>query len=153
MGERLESFDFAPGRPRGRPAKYPLREWTDGSIWRITRGVDYDVATRSIQATLFAYAGRAQLSLRTRRIRVDGREALVFRFADRAVTEDVTVDRDRRWRWRLSTSRRTARSAYLQPREHVLRRRLASAGRPWNGEPGRSGGPRAPRAVGGVVRR
>ena len=87
MAEKLHFFDFSPFRPTGRPAKYPWHDWSDGSIWRITRGVDYDVPTRSMQATLFAYAGRQRLSVRTRQVTLEGREALVFRFSPRVAVD------------------------------------------------------------------
>ena len=80
MAHRLDSFDFSSERPAGRPPKYPWHEWTDGSIWRVIRGIDYEPATRSLQATLFAYAGRVGLKVRTKQVTVDGREGLVFQF-------------------------------------------------------------------------
>src|SRR4051794_39232434 len=66
MARRLDRFDFRSTVPSGRPARYPWSAWTDGSIWHVTRGADYDVATRRLQATLHAYAGRQHLGLRTR---------------------------------------------------------------------------------------
>jgi hypothetical protein len=81
MGQRLDVFEFAPRRPVGRPAKYPWDEWTDGSIWQIVRGRDYDVE-RSIQATIFSHATYTKLRVRTRCVFVDDREGLVFQFFD-----------------------------------------------------------------------
>ena len=80
MGQRLDVFEFAPPRPAGRAPKYPWDEWTDGSIWQILRGRDYDVETRSIQATLFSHATFSELRVRTRRVFVDGHDGLVFQF-------------------------------------------------------------------------
>ncbi len=88
MGQRLTTFDFRADRPAGRPAKYPWPQWTDGSIWRIVRGVDFDVAPRSMQATLFARASRDGMRLATRQVIDDGREAVVFRFEHRAVSAE-----------------------------------------------------------------
>jgi hypothetical protein len=83
MGQRLDFFEFAHRPPVGRPAKYPWAEWADGSIWQILQGRDYDVATRSIQASLFSHASYIDLRVRTRRVFVDGRDGLVFQFFDR----------------------------------------------------------------------
>lgn len=41
MAQRLEVEKLAPTL-KGRPAKYPWADWTDGSAWRIVQGDDYD---------------------------------------------------------------------------------------------------------------
>lgn len=41
-GEKLEEWEWA--APRTRPHKYPWNKWMDGSIWRIVKGKDYEVA-------------------------------------------------------------------------------------------------------------
>src|SRR4051794_35049019 len=107
MAQRLPNCDLASA---GRPAKYPWREWADGSVWHIVRGVDYDVATRSMRATLFAYAAREDLAVRTRRVTVDGQEGLVFRF-DVCAREAVGAGRRRRGA-RRRRGRRTRRSGF-----------------------------------------
>jgi hypothetical protein len=87
MGHRLDSFDFQPPQPPRRPTKYPWDEWTDGSIWQILQGRDYDVATRSVQASLFSHATSTDLRVRTRRVFVDGRDGLVFQYFHRSQLE------------------------------------------------------------------
>lgn len=73
MSEILESFEF--GRYR-RPGRYPWDEWTDGRIWRIHRGIDYDCQTDSMGGNLYRHAERWQL-----RVVVHlSDDSIVFRF-------------------------------------------------------------------------
>ncbi len=82
VGERLDGFDFAQ-RPVPATERYPWRQWTDGSVWRVERGQDYEVASRHLQAALYARATRDGLRVRTRLVRDGDREAVVFQFTER----------------------------------------------------------------------
>ncbi len=55
---------------------YPWDEWTDGKWWRVTRGVDYQCSTQSLQAYLYRVALKRQLSVQSKR---EG-DLLMFRF-------------------------------------------------------------------------
>lgn len=39
-------------------ARYPWHEWTDGSAWQATRGVDFHVAPKSFISMMLGYARR-----------------------------------------------------------------------------------------------
>lgn len=54
MAERIPHLS----RPRSRPTGYPWSRWTDGSVWRLRRGEDYTVSSRSMERTIRAYASR-----------------------------------------------------------------------------------------------
>lgn len=45
MGEIIESVDIS----KGRPAKYPWEEWTDGQSRRLHRGGDFDATLESFR--------------------------------------------------------------------------------------------------------
>lgn len=74
MAERISQFS---PRRIGRPALYPWDEWTDGSAWRITRGVDFDISPKSMSGILYGYATRQGSSVK---VAVDG-DAVEFQFA------------------------------------------------------------------------
>src|SRR3954453_23202828 len=120
MAQRLPNCDLASA---GRPAKYPWREWADGSVWHVVRGVDYDVATRSMRATLFAYAAREDLAVRTRRVTVDARRGWSSALTS-ALARRLEQDAGRRAA-RRRRGRRTRRSGF--------RRGGAPAPRPFAG--------------------
>jgi hypothetical protein len=46
MAKRLDSF------PDGASRRYPWTEWTDGGVWEIRRGEDYDAATENMRVNL-----------------------------------------------------------------------------------------------------
>ena len=79
MSRRLESFDFGLASA-GRPWRYPWREWTDGSVWEITQGEDYNLLTQNMQVNLHMRAAKEGKRVQTRRIRENGSERLVFQF-------------------------------------------------------------------------
>lgn len=58
-----------------RTAKYPYDDWFNGKVWRITRGVDFDIPAKSMQINLYAAASRYDLKLRTR---LEGDSALII---------------------------------------------------------------------------
>jgi hypothetical protein len=79
MAKRLEKF---PGdTPRG-PRRYPWNEWTDGSVWEIRRGEDYDAATENMRVNLHMKADSLAKKVRTKKVRDDQGEGLVFQFFD-----------------------------------------------------------------------
>ena len=79
MSRRLESFDFGLAAA-GRPRRYPWHEWTDGSVWEIVQGEDYNLLTENMQVNLHMRAAKEGKRVQTRRIRENGSERLVFQF-------------------------------------------------------------------------
>lgn len=59
MAERID--DLTP--LRGRPPVYPWDTWTDGSAWRIRRGVDFEVSAESMAAQIRMRAGRDNVTV------------------------------------------------------------------------------------------
>jgi hypothetical protein len=55
VAERISSL---PDRPLGAPPKYPWDTWTDGSAWRIQRGIDYDIPSTSMASMIRGHAAR-----------------------------------------------------------------------------------------------
>ena len=60
--------------------KYPWTEWADGSVWRITRGVDYDVATENMRVNLHMKADALSQKVWTHKVADNKSEGLVFQF-------------------------------------------------------------------------
>lgn len=80
MAKRLDGF---PGDTSGAaPRRYPWPEWTDGSVWEIRRGEDYDVATENMRVNLHMKADALGIKVRTKKVSDDGGEGLVFQFLD-----------------------------------------------------------------------
>lgn len=75
MAERLESFHFKRG---GSQASYPWTEWSVG-IWKVKRGEDFKVPTKSFISLLHGHARRCQVRVRTSN---DG-DTVVFEFYDK----------------------------------------------------------------------
>lgn len=77
MAKRLDQFpDEAPQTRR----KYPWGEWTDGSVWEIKRGEDYDVATENMRVNLHMKADALARKVRTKKVSDERGEGLVFQF-------------------------------------------------------------------------
>lgn len=57
--------------------RYPLDEWSDGSLWGAYRGRDYQVETRSFRAYLYEYARTHRLVVHTYMV---DRETIRFQF-------------------------------------------------------------------------
>jgi hypothetical protein len=74
VAERITHFS---PRRVGRPALYPWDEWMDGSAWRITRSVDFEITPKSMATTLYAHAARQGRSVK---VLIDG-DAVEFQFA------------------------------------------------------------------------
>jgi hypothetical protein len=63
------------------PRRYPWADWTvAGTIWEITRGEDYDVATENMRVNLHERAKVERKTVRTKIIRRDDSEGLRFQF-------------------------------------------------------------------------
>src|SRR3954447_13556671 len=79
MAKRLESF---PGDVPSGARRYPWAEWTDGSVWEIRRGEDYDAATENMRVNLHMKADALAKKVRTKKVRDEQGEGLVFQFFD-----------------------------------------------------------------------
>src|SRR3954452_6229713 len=79
MGKRLNQFPEEAGDGQRR---YPWAEWTDGSVWEIRRGEDYDAATENMRVNLHMKADALAIKVRTTKVRDDGGEGLAFQFFD-----------------------------------------------------------------------
>src|SRR3954451_13651117 len=77
MARRLNSF---PERKQPAQQKYPWSDWTDGSVWEIRRGVDYDVATESMRVNLHMKADALSRKVKTQKLSDSSGEGLIFQF-------------------------------------------------------------------------
>lgn len=84
MAERLSNFT---PRPDGRPAIYPWEQWSDGSGWRITRGVDFAIPASNMAAVIRAYAHRTGQRASAR---VEG-DAVEFQFSSPVESEEAAA--------------------------------------------------------------
>jgi hypothetical protein len=77
MARRVESFrkDIVE-----MPRRYPWAEWSDGSIWEIRQGEDYDVPTENMRVNLHEYARRRAWTVRTEKVTDEAGEGLCFCF-------------------------------------------------------------------------
>ena len=60
MAKTIRSFDFATRKT----TKYPWDKWTDGRIWQIQRGVDFERPAVSFVANIHQLARTRKLSVR-----------------------------------------------------------------------------------------
>ena len=77
MAERVAKFPE--GVSESRKRKYPWEEWTDGSIWVITRGVDFKVGIDVMRMTLYNRARLAGTKVEVRRV---SESILAFQYFD-----------------------------------------------------------------------
>lgn len=84
MARRLDAF---PEQSGGGQRRYPWSDWTDGDIWEIKRGDDYDVATENMRVNLHLKASALARKVKTSKLR-DG-TGLVFQFLDSEEMEEV----------------------------------------------------------------
>jgi hypothetical protein len=77
--KRLDSFPEDEARE---PRRYPWHDWTDGGVWEIRRGEDYDVETENMRANLHirAESNTPPLKVRTKKVSDEEGEGLVFQF-------------------------------------------------------------------------
>jgi hypothetical protein len=85
VARRLNAFPSG-DRP-GAPRRYPWDEWTDGAVWEIRRGDDYDVNTENMRVNIHMRADALAVKARTKKINDEQGEGLVFQFFDPDATE------------------------------------------------------------------
>lgn len=81
MSEILSDFEF---RKVGRPSMYPWEHWSDGRIWKVKRGDDFQVKPLTLRESVYQYAKKNQLHPE---VQIDG-EYVVFRFSSRPSAEN-----------------------------------------------------------------
>jgi hypothetical protein len=62
------------------PRRYPWAEWSDGAIWEIRQGEDYDVPTENMRINLHERARQRVMKVRTEKFSDEHGEGLRFRF-------------------------------------------------------------------------
>lgn len=87
MAKRLKEF---PDEAARRLRRYPWAEWTDGGVWEIQRGNDYDVATENMRVNLHMKADALLRKVRTMKTTQHG-EGLIFQFLPDEETENVKM--------------------------------------------------------------
>lgn len=75
MAQKLKAFEFP---AKGRPQKYEWTTWSDGNPWRLERGVDFEVAVRTMRTNASAYAKKHGMRVRT--AVVDDNSAIIVQF-------------------------------------------------------------------------
>ncbi len=90
MAKRLEQF---PGDVSGSPRRYPWSEWTDGGVWEIRRGADYDATTENMRVNLHIKA--KSLGQKVRTTKTSDGAGLVFQFLDSEEMEVVRMSEER----------------------------------------------------------
>lgn len=94
MAKKLDSF---PQGRNERARRYPWHEWADGSAWEIRRGEDYDAKTENMRVNLHMKADSLGIKVRTKKVRDESGEGLVFQFYDpdkKEATELLAMAKD-----------------------------------------------------------
>ncbi len=86
MAKRLNEFPDGPGNAQRR---YPWPEWTDGGVWEITHGEDYDVRTENMRVNLHLKADALARKVKTKKFADEKGEGLIFQFLPSAEEELV----------------------------------------------------------------
>src|SRR5436305_240209 len=88
MAKKLNAFpgDEPPGQRR-----YPWSEWTDGGVWEIRRGDDYDVVTENMRVALHMKGDQLLRKVRTKKVTDEAGEGLVFQFLPNEEMEAVSM--------------------------------------------------------------
>lgn len=76
MAEQLPTYKFP---TRGRPHKYTWNAWADGNPWKLVKGSDFEVATKTMQANARVYAKKNNLRASTAII--ENGNALIVQFS------------------------------------------------------------------------
>jgi hypothetical protein len=78
MARRVERFekDVQEGTPR----RYPWEQWSDGSVWEIRQGEDYDVPTENMRINIHERAKQRVMKVRTEKFKDKQSEGLRFQF-------------------------------------------------------------------------
>src|SRR4051812_3931228 len=88
MAKRLNKF---PSDEANEQRRYPWSEWTDGAAWEIRRGDDYDVATENMRVNLHMKGDALLRKVRTRKIKDQDGEGLVFQFLPNEEMEAIKM--------------------------------------------------------------
>lgn len=88
-----EVLDQWPSITRTRSSKYPWSDWSNGAIWQVTAGADFDSSLKTFVQGLYAYAKRHDLKVE---VRADNDQNLAaFRFVPKAqVVESEVAEAD-----------------------------------------------------------
>lgn len=78
MGVKIEEFNFA--ATRGGGYGHPWEEWTDGSIWKVQKGVDYEGITGKFRDRLYKRGKDHGMRVQSAIVTEDGNEFVVFQF-------------------------------------------------------------------------
>jgi hypothetical protein len=89
MAKRLKAF---PDGVAAGARRYPWAEWTDGGVWEIRRGDDYDVVTENMRVNLHMKAD--SLGRKVRTTKIERGSGLVFQFLDSEEMEIVEAKRE-----------------------------------------------------------
>jgi hypothetical protein len=81
MARRLNAFPASERRP-GAERRYPWDEWSDGAVWEIRRGADYDIKTENMRTNVHMRASALAVKARTKKINDQQGEGLVLQFFD-----------------------------------------------------------------------
>lgn len=76
MAEKLESFPC-----KKNDSLYPWQTWTDGSIWKITRGTDFECNSAAMRSRFYIHAKRNAMVVKVHAVDDD---TLVFQFRKKA---------------------------------------------------------------------
>ena len=85
MAEVLDPRTFeriAKRRPR---SFYDFAKWSDGQVWKLTRGIDFHCTTNTINGYLYRYAESIGMKVRTssRRTASGKKNSITFQFTER----------------------------------------------------------------------
>lgn len=84
-----EVLDQWPTITRTRQSRYPWGEWTNGAIWQVREGDDFESNLKTFVQGLYAYAKRHDLKVEVRTDPTNGIAA--FRFISGAQEVEVPV--------------------------------------------------------------
>jgi hypothetical protein len=112
MARRIKNWNTPAGR-------YPWTEWTDGSIWEITFGEDYDVPTENMRVNLHERARLQQQQVKTAIFREGDKEGLRFQFIGPALLRLRPLSQN--WRYPINDPRRFQTPTSPRPRNTRVR--------------------------------
>lgn len=81
MAVKLKSFEFT--RTSGRYS-YPWDQWTDGSIWKVKRGEDFNTSQTNFGASVYDKARKIGKKVR---VKNEPDDVVVFQFFDPSADE------------------------------------------------------------------
>ena len=99
MGERIEGGAMPPPQQgkRSRRNKYPWDKWFDGSVWRLTRGQDFQVSLDGFRGAAGQAAKRHGVRITTRK--VADNTLLLQAIRDNAGENQETTRERKGWRF------------------------------------------------------